>query len=158
MHHSPFSLKPTVESSLFKKMVTEVKWDSHFHSFFFNGSKFQNITCHRMLREYETLWKLYFIAMYYSGWGQLVLMQHGKRVRKTCFEFGSIYVFDMFVFVLIVRLHVCIHLFVFHLVIMRIITRLLEVIGWLLRVRSVNVGTLHVCTLWRLCKCNVHHK
>jgi hypothetical protein len=56
-------------------------------------------------------------------------MQHGKRVRKTCFEFGSIYVFDMFVFVLIVRLHVCIHLFVFHLVIMRIITRLLEVIG-----------------------------
>jgi hypothetical protein len=84
------SLKPIVESSLFKKMVTEVKWDSHFHSFLFNASKFQN---NRMLREYETLWKLNFIAMYYSGWGQLVLMQHGKIVRRNWFEFGSIYVF-----------------------------------------------------------------
>jgi len=93
MHHSRFSLKPIVESSLFKKIVNEVKWDSHFHSFLFNGSKFQNITCHRMLREYETLWKLNFIALYYSGWGQLVFMQHGKIVRRTCFEFGSIYVF-----------------------------------------------------------------
>lgn len=60
-------------------------------------------------------------------------MQHGKIVRKTCFEFGSIYIFDVFVFVLIVHLHVsvCVYSFVFffHLVIMRIITRLLEVVG-----------------------------
>jgi hypothetical protein len=45
----PLQLRTNCRVLLLKKMVTEVKWDSHFHSFLFNGSKFQNITCHRML-------------------------------------------------------------------------------------------------------------
>jgi hypothetical protein len=55
--------------------------------------------------------------------------------------------FDVFVSVLIVHLHVCLFICLFfRLVIIGIITRLLEVVGWFLGVGRVNVGSLHVCT------------